>query len=38
VKPTNARWIISAREKLKAQTNVIKTGWYRAGMLFEKSV
>jgi hypothetical protein len=33
MKPTNARWIISAWEKLKVQTNVIKTGWYRSGML-----
>jgi hypothetical protein len=38
VKPTNARWIISAWEKLKVQTNVIKTGWYRSGTLYEKSV
>ena len=37
VKPANARWIISAWEKLKVQTNVIKTGWYRSGMLYEKS-
>jgi hypothetical protein len=34
----NARWIKSAWEKLKVQTNVIKTGWYRSGMLYEKSV
>jgi hypothetical protein len=38
MKPTNARWIISAWEKLKVQTNVIKTGWYRSGTLYEKSM